>query len=92
MISLLADAEPRAFILFLGAGASRSSGIPLASEMIRDWRQKKFKEEAPPSADFLAWCGKDNEYSLLFENLYPDEYARQRYIQGCQQHACRNLL
>ncbi len=39
VIRLVAQADRREFALFLGAGASRSSGAPLASEMIHEWRR-----------------------------------------------------
>ncbi|MGH9668456.1 MAG: tetratricopeptide repeat protein, partial [Bryobacteraceae bacterium] len=41
----------------------------------------------PPSGDFDAWCksqpwfDKEDEYSVLFEALFPDERARQRYME-----------
>jgi tetratricopeptide (TPR) repeat protein len=81
------DADSREFSLFLGAGASRSSGVPLASEMIQEWRRKAFRDRAPENSDFEAWCkqqpwcGKDGEYSTLFGMLYKTERARQAHIE-----------
>jgi hypothetical protein len=81
------EAEPRIFTVFLGAGASKSSGVPLGFEMIREWRQPAFHESAQPGADFATWCkaqpwfDKEDEYSVLFEELFPDERARQRYME-----------
>lgn len=85
---LVAQANPREFTLFLGAGASKSSGILLAFEMIREWRQTAFEENNPAPADFDAWCQqqpwfkRDDEYSVLFELLYPTQRARQAYIEN----------
>jgi tetratricopeptide (TPR) repeat protein len=86
-VRLVAIADPREFSVFLGAGASLSSGVPLASEMIEEWRQMAFREQAPPGAERSAWCKaqpwfeSETEYSELFEALYPDERARQKYVE-----------
>ena len=87
VVRLVAQADSREFSLFLGAGASRSSGVVLASEMIREWRELAFREQAGPNEAFEAWCarqpwfGTPTEYSDLFEVLYPDERARQKYVE-----------
>ncbi len=87
VVRLVADADPREFSLFLGAGASYSSGIPLAGQMIDEWRQMMIEDRAPPGADAQAWLREqswyeaDDEYSVLFETLYPNERARQRYVE-----------
>ncbi|HEV2913877.1 MAG TPA: tetratricopeptide repeat protein [Pyrinomonadaceae bacterium] len=87
VVRLIAQVDKREFTLFLGAGASKSSGVPLASEMISEWRRMAYEDRAPAGADFDAWCkeqpwcGKDEEYSRLFEMLFPNERARQKYIE-----------
>lgn len=87
VLRLIAQADPREVALFLGAGASKSSGIPLAGEMIAEWRRMMFEDRAPPGEDFDAWCRaqpwfeKDEEYSVLFERLFPNERARQKYVE-----------
>lgn len=88
VVRLVAQADAREFSLFLGAGASRSSGVPLASELIAEWRRTAFEEQAGGAGDFEAWCKlqtgwyeKPTEYSDLFELLYPDERARQKFIE-----------
>lgn len=87
VIRLIAQADKREFTLFLGAGASKSSGVPLASEMIQEWRRIAFEDREPADADFDAWCkaqpwcDKDEEYSRLFEMLFPNERARQKYVE-----------
>ena len=87
VVRLVAQADPREFSLLLGAGASRSSGVPLASEMVAEWRRTAFREQAAAAGDFDAWCAgqpwfrQPTEYSDLFEALYPDERARQKYVE-----------
>ena len=86
VVRLIAERDKLAFALLLGAGASKSSGVPLASEMIEEWRRIAHREQAP-EADVKTWCGaqewfgKDNEYSRLFEMLYLDPPSRQKYIE-----------
>jgi hypothetical protein len=43
IISTRADQNPN-FCLFLGSGASRSSGIRTAGEMVQEWRRKVYKD------------------------------------------------
>ena len=87
VLRLIHSADPREFSLFLGAGASKSSGVPLAGEMIAEWRGMMYADRAPDGADFDAWCaeqtwyGLPDEYSVLFETLFPNERARQKYVE-----------
>ncbi len=86
VIRLIEQADPHEFTLFLGAGASYSSKIPLGSEMIKEWRAMLCKDCAPEGANVDAWSEtqpwfkKDDEYSTLFEMLFPNERARQNYV------------
>jgi tetratricopeptide (TPR) repeat protein len=86
VIRQIQQADPREFTLFLGAGASWSSGIPVGSDMIKEWRTMACGDMAPSGADPEKWCenqgwyGKDDEYSVLFEMLFPNERARQNYV------------
>ena len=86
VVRLIAERDKLAFALFLGAGASKSSGVLLASEMIEEWRKIAHREQGGDK-DFKTWCseqdwfGKDNEYSCVFETLYPDPPSRQKYIE-----------
>ncbi len=86
--------QPAELALLLGAGASRSSGIPLASEMISEWRGDLQESNASDEdrgldpKDWLKkhqerfpWYEKDDEYSKLFELMYPTASRRQRYIE-----------
>jgi tetratricopeptide (TPR) repeat protein len=80
------------FSFFLGAGASRQSGIPLVSEMIRHFREQialqccpaELKTDAEKNA-WLAeqdWCKADgSDYCKYFEKFEPKEFGRQRHIE-----------
>ena len=86
VVRLIAERDKLAFNLLLGAGASKSSGVPLASEMIEEWRKIAHREQGG-NQEFEQWCsgqdwfGKENEYSRVFEALYPDPPSRQKYIE-----------
>ena len=77
------------FIFFLGAGASQSSGIPIASWMIRDFRRKLkeiWKREHRPN-DFDSWLhskpgwkNNESDYARYFEAYEPTENGRRRYL------------
>jgi Flp pilus assembly protein TadD len=72
--------------LFLGAGASVSSGVPAAGAMIREWRQMAHRYDRTDES-LETWCARqdwyqcENEYSALFEQLYPNAQTRQVYIE-----------
>ena len=83
--------QPR-FIFLLGAGASRSSGIPIASWMIRDF-QRNLREiwdrEGRPSDNFDSWLHSqpgwkrnetESDYAKYFEAWEPTEAARRGYL------------
>ena len=86
---------PAEMTLLLGAGASKSSGVSLASEMIRrvapglvraECRRRRScrahgKGMAEGEPCRYAWFEKDTEYSKLFEYRYGTPSARQRYIE-----------
>lgn len=84
---IVANADPGEFMVFLGAGASKSSGVPLAGEMIAEWRKMMHRDQGPVGSDCEEWChaqpwfGIDEEYSTLFENLFPNPRARQKYVE-----------
>lgn len=84
-------ATPR-FAFFLGAGASRQSGIITAGEMIRFFHERILDEICPlvraSEEDKDKWLkGQDwykasgSDYSKLFEKYEPKELGRQRYIE-----------
>ena len=84
------DSGRKRFIFFLGAGASESSGIPVASWMIRDFQRKlteTWKLEGCPDGDFCSWLQSkpgrkdhDSSYAKFFEAYEPTENGRFRYL------------
>ncbi len=84
--------HPR-FAFFLGAGASRQSGIITAGEMVRFFKdrildeccseQPKTDEEKEKWLRAQEWYTKNgSEYCKLFEQFEPKEIGRQRYIES----------
>lgn len=76
------------FALLLGAGASKTSGVRLASEMITDWRSDYFKTfgKGTSQAKFWRdqyWHQQPEEYSVLFEALYDHPSQRREVIESC---------
>ena len=95
LIKLIRRHQPAQLALLLGAGASKSSGVPLASEMRDEWRQDVFESAVPAAqregqkaTDWLAtqrekypWFESDAEYSLLFEHRYRQPVQRRMYVE-----------
>ncbi len=80
------------FVLFIGAGASQCSGVELASDMIRDWREDLFEQSGATGDQntFLRkfpWYDTDDEYSNLFELVYDEPSQRREYIEDCLKDA-----
>ncbi len=71
------------FTLFLGAGASITSGIKSASEMINEWRDCYTKMYSKDHLHLQPWFNKPVEYSELFEALYDQPTQRREYIEKC---------
>ena len=71
------------FALLFGSGASKSSGVGTAADMIEGWRRLMF--DAYGDGNFLCWVKKqswydhDDEYSTLFETIY-DQPAQRRVL------------
>jgi hypothetical protein len=86
-----ADHHPN-FVLFLGAGASVTSGVPCASKMINEWRQKYVAVAAEYVGKAIAdpevalkderWFDRPEEYSRLFEFLFDQPTQRREYIES----------
>jgi len=86
--------EPR-FCVFLGAGASYESGIPLAGAMMEDFRRRICQEECPlhitDPAEQRAWLLEQpwyqqaeaggTLYSALFERYEAKDRGRQIYVE-----------
>jgi len=84
--------NPR-FAFFLGAGASRQSGIPVAGEMIRHFKEQITAQGCPAELktedDKTKWLTEQewfkadgSEYCKCFEKFEPKEIGRQRYIES----------
>lgn len=71
------------FTLFLGAGASVSSGIKHASALIDEWREVYCDMYSKDELISKHWYKKINEYSELFEALYDQPSQRREFIETC---------
>lgn len=71
------------FTLFLGAGASISSGIKSAWGMIEEWRASYIDMYDLTTLEEQPWYDKTAEYSELFEALYDQPTQRREYIENC---------
>ena len=80
------------FALLLGAGASITSGVKTAEEMIQDWRELLYSQS---EQDFdygqwlreQRWYGTDDEYSLLFEGVCDQPAQRRVFVEECVKEA-----
>jgi tetratricopeptide (TPR) repeat protein len=81
------------FTFFLGAGASRQSGILTAGEMIRHFKEQIILQRGPEDlkteeekAKWLSeqdwYQAEGSEYCKCFESFEPKESGRQRYIES----------
>lgn len=76
------------YALLLGAGASVTSGVKSAQDMILDWRSEQYERiETDKSLDDWIgeqfWYGHDDEYSILFEMMYDQPSQRRVFIEEC---------
>jgi hypothetical protein len=89
LVQMIARSDNR-YALFLGAGASRTSGIPTAFEMAQDFRrdlQHRFETDRQDQTTFEAWLEKQpgfeqcaSDYGTLFSVFEPKRAGRQRHI------------
>ena len=83
------------FALFLGAGASKTSQIKSAEEMVDEWREELYTRSNSKES-YEDWIGKqnwyndDDEYSMLFERMYDQPSQRRVYIEECVKNAHPN--
>lgn len=87
------------FTFFLGAGASKQSGILTAGEMIRHFKEQIILQRGPEDlkteeekAKWLSeqdwYQAEGSEYCKCFESFEPKESGRQRYIERIiEEHA-----
>lgn len=81
------------YSLFLGAGASVTSGIKTAVELVSEWRREVFERVSQSSyiddnsaKEWLAinemdWYDSSNEYSSLFEKKFDLPAQRRRFVE-----------
>jgi NAD-dependent SIR2 family protein deacetylase len=86
LIATRVDKTPN-FNIFIGAGASASSGIRTAFSMIEEWRHNLFatteaKDEYHSWLEKQDWYKSDEEYSRLFELVYDQPPQRRAYIEN----------
>ncbi|MBM6604851.1 SIR2 family protein [Enterobacteriaceae bacterium RIT814] len=91
-IKIKSGASPN-YSLFLGAGASVTSGIRTGHELVQEWREEifsRFSQEPYSSAakarEWLAeqhpdWYDQNNEYSSLFEKKFDLPSQRRRFVE-----------
>ena len=93
LIKVRPDQNPN-FCLFLGAGASRSSGIRTASQMVDEWRAIAYKGLSNDTQERLVhdmkrwltdheseWYDEKKEYSSLIEHIHPTPANRRKFIE-----------
>lgn len=71
------------FTVFLGAGASVTSGVKTAGELISSWREVYVDMYNEDKLESQSWFDKPNEYSELFEALYDQPSQRREFIESC---------
>lgn len=88
------------YIFFLGAGSSKSSGIPLASELAKEW-YKELKKQKIKFTKFIESNKLENIdeknynfgdiYFKVFETLFPSHYDQQKEIQRITENKTPSL-
>lgn len=76
------------FALLLGSGASVTSKVKSAEDMIDDWRRVRHQREGGEQKYYSwirnqIWFGHDDEYSILFESIYDQPSQRRVVIEEC---------
>lgn len=71
------------FNLLLGAGASITSGVMTAGDMVRDFKSMHKRQYPELELDKEAWYSTETEYSDLFERLFPEPAQRREHIEQC---------
>ena len=93
------NGETPNFSLLLGSGASYTSGVKTAYEMIEEWRrllfqqsktnekQSKSDEEYGNWLSSQSWFEHEDEYAILFETICDEPAQRRIYIEECVKKA-----
>lgn len=87
LIHVLTKTSPSTpkFTLFLGSGASVSSGVKTGGQLVEQWRES-YNAGADGEDDKVekqVWYSRSNEYGKLFEHLFPDPAVRRDFIETC---------
>lgn len=90
LINILRRTRPHHpnFSLFLGAGASVTSGVKPVTKIVEEWRAQYFEmygagREAGEFWKSRDWYDGPQEYSVLFEQLYDQPTQRREFIETC---------
>lgn len=80
------------FALLLGSGASKTSKVSTAEDMVNGWRRLLHRRAADNNdyGNWLEnqdWHGDDDEYSILFEHVFDQPSQRRVYIEECIKNA-----
>ena len=83
------------FSLLLGSGASKTSGVKTAQDMIEEWNTllssdiTHLNEGDEITRDHLSFnrFDSDDEYSVLFETIFDQPSQRRNYIEECVKDA-----
>ncbi|OIN24857.1 SIR2 family protein [Vibrio barjaei] len=87
LIHILKTTSNPNFTLFLGAGASVTSGVSHAGELIKQWRAAYSNMYPKKDIEKEHWYDKPTEYSELFETLYDQPSQRREFIESCLKDA-----
>ncbi len=76
------------FALLLGSGASATSGVRTAQDMIEEWRSLLYNHSGstysyPAWVATQDWFKHEDEYSLLFETVCDQPSQRRVYVEEC---------
>lgn len=87
------ESSPANYSIFLGAGASVTSGIRTASQLIDEWANElyeRFTRQKPKDSlsakqyfekEHPSWYNSDNPYSSLFEKKFDLPTQRRRFVE-----------
>ena len=80
------------FSMLLGAGASITSGVRTATDMINEWRKLLYDRSANGEG-YQSWLRRqrwfehEDEYSILFEEVFDQPAQRRVHIEECVKKA-----
>ncbi|HAS6388981.1 TPA: hypothetical protein I7251_08135 [Vibrio vulnificus] len=87
LLNILRTTHNPNFTLFLGAGASVTSGVRHAGNLIDEWRDTYSDMYPTKKIEDEHWYNTATEYSELFELLYDQPSQRREFIESCVKDA-----